>query len=233
MGLTISPVAWLMYVNMLLETFGDGKKSFIAIMDDLLIHSTRAELFKLIETLLKGLCLHGLKLSPKKSQLFQTELTYMGNIFTIRGAQMTICPLCTRLQAIQQYPCPHTVRDCKSFCRVVNYLSLFCKDLQKLLQQIYHLTCSGEPFHWTVMQEKNFNIIKYHLCESLVLTQVRHTLVAPFGRFKTASLTCQQNAPTCGCQLPCHRTGNDWPVDEHPCMAQMDSRRRSWCHGWP
>ena len=86
MGLAISPAAWLMYVNMLLETFGSSKKSFIAIMDDLLIHSTRADHFKLIETLLKGLCLHGLKLSPKKSQLFRTELTYMGNIFTIQGA---------------------------------------------------------------------------------------------------------------------------------------------------
>ena len=70
MELAISPVAWLMYVNMLLETFGSSKKSFIAIMDDLLIHSTWADHFKLIETLLKGLCLHGLKLLPKKSQLF-------------------------------------------------------------------------------------------------------------------------------------------------------------------
>ena len=70
MGLAISPAAWLMYVNMLLETFGASKKSFIAIMDDLLIHSTRAKHFNLIETLLKGLCLHSLKLSPKKSQLF-------------------------------------------------------------------------------------------------------------------------------------------------------------------
>ena len=112
MGLAISPVAWLMYVNMLLETFASSKKSFIAIMDDLQIHSTQADHFKLIETLLKGLCLHGLKLLPKKSQLFRTELTYMGNIFTIQGARMTICPLCTRLQAIQQYPRPHTVHDC-------------------------------------------------------------------------------------------------------------------------
>ena len=170
MGLAISPVAWLMYVNMLLQTFGSSKKSFIAIMDDLLIHSTWADHFKLIETLLKGLCLHGLKLSPKKSQLFQTELTYMGNIFTIQGAQMMIRPLRTRLQAIQQYPRPRTVHDCKSFCGVVNYLNLFCKDLQKLLQLIYHLTRNGVPFHWTITQEKNFNIIKRRLCESPVLT---------------------------------------------------------------
>ena len=83
---------------------------------------------------------------------------------------MTICPLCTRLQAIQQYPRPRTVHDCKSFCGVVNYLSLLCKNLQKLLQPIYHLTCNGVPFHWTITQEKNFNIIKCRLCESPVLT---------------------------------------------------------------
>ena len=52
---------------------------------------------------------------------------------------------------------------------MVNYLCLFCKDLQKLLQPIYHLTHSGIPFHWTVKQEKSFNIIKRRLCESPVL----------------------------------------------------------------
>ena len=70
MGLAISLAAWLMYVNMLLNTFGPHKKSFIAIMDDLLIHSSKEDHFKLIEMLLEGLCAHGLKLSPKKSQLF-------------------------------------------------------------------------------------------------------------------------------------------------------------------
>ena len=90
MGLGISPAAWLMYVNMLLDTFNPDKKSFIAIMDDLLIHSSKAKHFKLIEKLLQGLCLHGLKLSPKKSQLFHTELTYMGNMFTIIEHRMTI-----------------------------------------------------------------------------------------------------------------------------------------------
>ena len=70
MGLAISPIAWLMYVNMLLDTFGPNKKSFIAIMDNLLIHSTKQDHFSLIQMLLDELCKHGLKLSPKKSQLF-------------------------------------------------------------------------------------------------------------------------------------------------------------------
>ena len=138
-------------------------------MDDLLIHSSKSQHFNLIEKLLKGLCLHGLKLSPKKSQLFKTELTYMGNIFTIVDWRMTIKPLRTRLEAIERYPRPKTVKECKSFCGVVNYLSLFCKDLQKLLHPIYQLTRKDMPFRWTNAQETSFVEIKKRLCESPIL----------------------------------------------------------------
>ena len=106
MGLTISPAAWLMYVNMLLDTFGKSKQLFIAIMDDLLIHSSKEKHFVLIKLLLEGLCKHGLKLSPKKSQLFCTELVYMGNTFTIRYQRMTIRPLRTQIEVIYNYPRP-------------------------------------------------------------------------------------------------------------------------------
>ena len=178
MGLAISPAAWLMYVNTLLDTFGKDKKSFIAIMDDLLIHSSKAKHFRLIEKLLEGLCRHGLKLSPKKSQLFRKELTYMGNVFAIVDWRMTIRPIRTRLEAIDQIDRPRTVKQCKSFCGVVNYLSLFCKNLQKLLQPIYHLTKKGVPFRWTEIQEKGFQKIKAQLCNSPVLA-----LPTAFGRF--------------------------------------------------
>ena len=169
MGLAISPAAWLTYVNIILDTFGADKKSFIAIMDDLLIHSSRKLHFGLIEKLLQGLCLHGLKLSPKKSQLFKTELTYMGNVFTIDNCRMMIKPLRTRLEAIERYSHPKTVKECKSFCGVINYLSLFCKDLQKRLHPIYHLTRKDVPFRWTEVQEDNFLEIKKRLCKSPIL----------------------------------------------------------------
>ena len=189
MGLAISPAAWLTYVNMLLDTFGDDKKSFIAIMDDLLIHSSKKAHFDLIEKLLKGLCLHGLKLSPKKSQLFKTELTYMGNVFTIDDCRMTIKPLRTRLEAIERYSRPKTVKECKSFCGVVNYLSLFCKDLQKLLHPIYHLTRKDVPFRWTEVQENNFLEIKKRLCKSPILA-----LPMANGRFILYSDTSRTHA---------------------------------------
>ena len=52
-------------------------------MDDLLLHSTKVAHWKLLEQLFQSMCKNGLKLSPKKCQLFRTKLTYMGNEFVI------------------------------------------------------------------------------------------------------------------------------------------------------
>ena len=81
------------------------------------------------------------------------------------------------------------VQDCKSFCGVVNYLSFFCKDLQKLLSPIYHLTKQDVPFKWTVHQEKSFNEIKKCLCSSLILS-----LPISGGRFIMYSNTSRTHA---------------------------------------
>ena len=78
------------------------------------------------------MCKNGLRLSPKKSQLFKTQLNYIGNEFNINKRTMTITPLRSRTEAINKIPTPKTPKYCKSFCGVVNYLSLFCPDLQKL-----------------------------------------------------------------------------------------------------
>ena len=64
MGLAISPAAWLTYVNILLDTFGPHKKSFIAIMDDLLIHSSVEDHFQLIEIVTERLMQARLEVIP-------------------------------------------------------------------------------------------------------------------------------------------------------------------------
>ena len=134
MGIACAPQIWMDYITLILSELED-KKKYIAIMDDLLIHSTKMAHWKLLEQLLKSMCKNGLRLSPRKCQLFKTKLTYMGNEFSIDKRTMTITPLRSRTEAITKIPTPRTPKQCKSFCGVVNYLSLFCPDLQKLLNQ--------------------------------------------------------------------------------------------------
>ena len=86
-------------------------------------------LVNLFETMIKN----GLKLSPKKSQLFVKELVYLGTLFMVKLHGLIITPLLTRVDAIKNIPTPTTPKGCKSFCGVVNYLVIFCPELQKLL----------------------------------------------------------------------------------------------------
>ena len=73
---------------------------------------------------------------------------------------------------------PTNVKGCKSFCGVVNYLSIFCRHLQKLLKPIYDLTKKGRPFIWQEEQQQAFDAIK----EKMVNPPVLH-LPKPGGRF--------------------------------------------------
>ena len=127
MGIACAPQIWMDYITLILSELAD-KKKYIAIMDDLLIHSIKIDHWRLLEQLLKLMYKNGLRLSPKKCQLFKTKLIYMGNEFSINRRTMTITPLRSRTEAINKIPTPRTPKQCKSFCGVVNYLSLFCPD---------------------------------------------------------------------------------------------------------
>ena len=57
----------------------------------------------------------------------------------------------------------------QSFCGVVNYLALFCPDLQTLLKPIIVLTRKGTPFHWGKEQEEAFQEVKHRISRPPVL----------------------------------------------------------------
>ena len=145
MGLAISPQVWITYIENLLEGV-PSKQSYIAIMDDLLIHGLKSDHMLHFENLLIALIAHGLKLSPRKCQLFMRHLVYLSNVFHKKDGRITITPMKSRIEAIQKLQAPTTPKGCKSFCGVVNYLSLFCKDLQRILKPIYELTKKEMPF---------------------------------------------------------------------------------------
>ena len=168
MGIACAPQIWMDYITLILSELED-KKKYIAIMDDLLIHSIKVDHWKLLKQLPKSMCKNGLILSPKKCQLFKTKLIYMGNEFSINRRTMTITPLRSRIEAISKIPTPKTPKQCKSFCGVVNYLSLFCPDLQKLLKPIVELKRKGRPFIWGEAQEKAFKEVRLRLMNPPVL----------------------------------------------------------------
>ena len=118
-------------------------------MDNFLLFtpSKKSQVAKL-EDLLKALLKNGLKISPKKCQLFRTELQYIGNTIFIKDRRVYIKPLRSRLEAIQKLQPPTTVRGCRSFAGMVNFLSRFYLKLWKLLKPVYDLARKGRQFIW-------------------------------------------------------------------------------------
>ena len=54
----------------------------------------------------------------------------MGNTIFIQGKRVCVKPLRSRLEAIQNLEPPTTAKGCINFGRMVNFLSIFCQDLQ-------------------------------------------------------------------------------------------------------
>ena len=131
-----------------------------------------------LEDLLKALLKNGLKISTKICQLFRTNLQYMGNEIFIQNKKVCVQPLRNRLEVIQKLQPPTMVKGCRSIAGMVNFLCMFCPDLQKLLKSIYDLTRKGRPFIWGNERQDSFEEIKCRLIKPSVLHMPNKT-----GRF--------------------------------------------------
>ena len=168
MGLNISPAIWQSYFNEILDCL-QSRKYCKAIMDNLLLFTpSKASHFDKLEDLLKALRKNGLKISPKKCELFKTGLQYMGNTIFIRNKSVFVKPLRSRIEAIQKLKPPMMIQECRSFAGMVNFVSIFCPELQGLLKPIYDLTRKGRDFIWEE-QQNAFDEIKSRLQRPPVL----------------------------------------------------------------
>ena len=78
---------------------------------------------------------------------------------------------------------------------MVNFLSMFCPELQKLLKLMHDLTMKGKPFIWGKEQHDAFEEIKCRLIRPQVLcmpnTTSRFHLYSDTSKFTTGSVLYQ------------------------------------------
>ena len=108
----------------------------------------------------------------------------MGNETFIQNREVCVRPLGNRLEVIQTLQPPTMAKGCRGFTGMVNFLSMFCPELQKLLKPIYDLTRKGRPFIWGKEQQGSFEEIKCRLIKPPVLHMPNKT-----GRFHLYSDT--------------------------------------------
>ena len=107
--------------------------------------------------------------------------------------------MCTTLEklieAVQNLQPPSMVKGCRSFAGMVNVLSMFCPELQKILKAIYDLTRKGRPFMWRKEQQDSFDEIECRLVKPPVLHMPNKTgrfhLYSDTSKFATGSALYQ------------------------------------------
>ena len=168
MGLSVSPAIWQNFIQKVLQEIPEHRKNHLAIINDCLVFSKKKSHLKHLTDLFKALIRNGLKISPRKCKLFKTSLVYMGHQVTIMEGIPYITAVKSRVEAILKLDSPKSPKNCKQFCGMVNYLSMFLRDLQTKLIPIYYLIKKGVPFHWGEVQQKAFDQIKKDLTEAPV-----------------------------------------------------------------
>ena len=132
MGINISPVVWQSYINAILNCFS-SRKYCEAIMDDLLLFTPNKQThFEKLVDLPRVLCKNGLKISPKKCQLFRTELQYMGNTIFIKDRRVCVKPLRSMLEAIQNLKPPYNSKRLQKLC----WYSELCEHILSRITEI-------------------------------------------------------------------------------------------------
>ena len=96
----------------------------------------------------------------------------MGNTIFIKDKRVCAKPLWSRLEAIQKLKPPTNQKGCQSFAGLVNFVSIFCPELQKLLKLTYKLTKRDRPFIWGDEQQRAFEEIKNRLLNPPVLSML-------------------------------------------------------------
>ena len=170
MGMSVSPQIWQQFVDLVFQDdLIKHKQNFDIIMDDTFIHSTAEEHMDDLIDLFKVLRKYGLKLSPHKCQFFKKKIVYMGLEFQIQEDKVCYTPLKDKCDAIQNLESPKTLRQTRTFCGMVNFLSSFLPNLHRLLIPIYDLQKKTKTFKWTEEAERAFNDIKKLLISPPVL----------------------------------------------------------------
>ena len=119
----------------------------------------------------------------------------MGNTIFIKDVRVYVKPLRSRLEAIKKLKLPTIVKGCRSFAGLLNFLSLFCPELQKLLKPVYDLTRKGRQFIWVEEQQQALDEIKRILVKLPVMylpdSKSRFHIYSDSSKFATGSALYQ------------------------------------------
>ena len=141
-------------------------------MDDILIFAkTQEDLERHTKTVLERLRQHDLYLKPKKCEFNKTKVEYLGMI--IEEGKIAMDPV--KLNGIQDWPAPTTVKQVRSFLGFGNFYQRFITHFSNLARPLNKLTKKDKKFEWTETCQKAFDTLKIKFTQEPVLMIPDHS----------------------------------------------------------
>ena len=107
-----------------------------------------------------------LKLNPKKSHIFRTEVRFLGHWVSSEGIKLDQ----EKVKPILSLPPPTSVKQVQKFLGCINYYRRFLKQFASMAAPLYELLKKGKKFEWTKECMESFTALKKALASSEVLS---------------------------------------------------------------
>lgn len=162
-GLCNAPSSFQATMN---SIFRQHLRHFIIVFfDDILVYSRTMEAhIKHLTITFQVLLDHHFVLKLSKCSFAQTQVEYLGHIVSGKGVE----PVASKIEAIQNWPVPHSTKAVRSFLGLAGFYRRFIKSYATIAAPLVHLT-TREPFNWNPQAQAAFEQLKLALSTAPVL----------------------------------------------------------------
>jgi hypothetical protein len=179
-------------------------------LDDIICFSvTMEEHANKLKAIFQRLEQANFKTQPEKCVFATDTVEYLGHICTPEG----IRPDPKKIQAIEEYPVPKTVRDIRAFIGLSGYYRRHVPHFAELTKPLTSLTKKEVPFIWTDEHQKTCETLKQILITELLL--IYPDFSQPF------IVACDASTKAVGAVLSQLRNGEERPIAF--CSRQLNS----------
>jgi hypothetical protein len=163
-GLTNAPSTFQRMMDVMLA--GLKWNTCLVYLDDIVIFSDSiSQHLQRLEVILQRLAQANLKLKLNKCSFAATQLKILGYIVSGNG----LSPDPSKVNAVQAFPTPTTVKNVQSFVGLCSYYRRFIRDFAVIARPLTELTRKNQIFRWTAEHETSFRSLQAALTSPPVL----------------------------------------------------------------
>lgn len=136
-------------------------------LDDIIVYSRSAKQHERhLDCVLEALADAGFKTQKSKCEFGLQEIEFLGHVVSAHGIKMDS----GKLQAMQDWPVPASVKDVRGFLGLLNYYRRFIDHFAEKALPLTELTKETErSFQWTDVEQKAFELLKSSMQTAPVL----------------------------------------------------------------